>query len=355
VAGVVVGAALALAPPAVGETIVALTTSNALETFNSATPGTVTAPVPITGLAGGESLVGIDFRPLTGALVGVSNQSRMYQISTGTGVATQIGMNGSFTLSGNEFGMDVNPMVDRIRVVSDTDQNLRLNPSDGTLSATDTPLAYAMGDTNAGQNPTEVALAYSNNFVGAGSTTLYGIDSGLDILVTQSPANAGTLNTVGALGVDTVTVTGFDISPGGTAFAMLKNSPAVAGSFYTINLGSGAATLVGAIGGVSLVRDIAVAPPPTAVRVTGFSARRVTTLTLVRWRAAAGRILGFHVYRETRGGRVRLDRALIPAAFAAGGAYRFVDARRARPGTRYLLEVVALDGSRSWAGTAVAA
>ena len=64
-------------------------------------------------------------------------------------------------------------------------ENLRLNPNDGTLTATDATLAYAAGDPNFGANPNEVALAYSNNVAGALSTTLYGIDSGLDVLVMQ--------------------------------------------------------------------------------------------------------------------------------------------------------------------------
>src|SRR5207253_11128454 len=80
---------------------------------------------------------------------------------------------------------DFNPVVDRIRVVSNADQNLRLNPNDGTLTAIDTNLAFAAGDPNQGANPNVVALAYTNNFAGAGSTTLFGIDDGIDSLVRQ--------------------------------------------------------------------------------------------------------------------------------------------------------------------------
>src|SRR4026209_1526569 len=63
------------------DTIYALSTTNVLISFDSATPGTVSGPIPISGLVGGESIVGIDFRPSTGQLYGLSNQSRLYIIN----------------------------------------------------------------------------------------------------------------------------------------------------------------------------------------------------------------------------------------------------------------------------------
>jgi Domain of unknown function (DUF4394) len=145
----------------------------------------------------------------------------LYTIDPATGVATEVGVPGQFTLNGTAFGFDVNPVVDRIRVVSDADQNMRLNTNDGTLNATDVALNYASGDPNFGQNPNVVGSAYSNNMVGAATTTLYGIDSNLDILVTQTNPNGGILATNGSLGVDTTELVGFDISVGGTAYASL--------------------------------------------------------------------------------------------------------------------------------------
>src|SRR5205085_9095228 len=132
--------------------------------------------------------------------------SRLYTINTSTGAATQVGTSGAFTLSGTDFGADFNPVVDRLRVVSDTEQNLRLNPNDGTLSATDTPLSYASGDANFSANPNVTGLAYTSNSAAASVTTLYGIDSNLDVLVRQgSPdgtptsPNSGQLFTVGSI------------------------------------------------------------------------------------------------------------------------------------------------------------
>lgn len=223
----------ALLTSAQAEPIICLTSSNQLLTFDSATPGTITKTVTITGLAAGENLVGIDFRPGTGRLYGLSSASRLYLINSETGAATAVGSSGAFTLNGTRFGVDFNPTVDRLRVTSDADQNLRLNPIDGTLTGTDMPLQYAAADTHVGANPNVVGSAYTNNFSTAGATILYGIDSGFDILVIQNPPNGGTLNTVGALGVDTTDNVGFDIS-GTTGIAYASLTVSTTTGLYTI-------------------------------------------------------------------------------------------------------------------------
>jgi hypothetical protein len=41
-------------------------------------------------------------------------------------------------LAGTSFGFDFNPTVDRIRLVSDSGQNLRLNPNSGAGATTTT-------------------------------------------------------------------------------------------------------------------------------------------------------------------------------------------------------------------------
>ena len=85
---------------------------------------------PVTGLTGDTALVGIDFRPATGALVGLGNQGGIYTIDPATGVATNR-VQLSEALSGTSFGVDFNPTVDRLRIVSDTGQNLRANLDTG--------------------------------------------------------------------------------------------------------------------------------------------------------------------------------------------------------------------------------
>jgi hypothetical protein len=268
-------ALLAAAPMSHAEALIGLTGQNALVSFDSASPGTVSATVPVTGLAAGENLLAIDIRPATGQLYGLGSTSRLYAVNPVTGAATPVGSAGAFTLSGTSFGFDFNPTVDRIRVVSNLDQNLRLNPNDGTLTATDTPLAFAAGDANAGANPNVVGAAYSNNFAGAPATTLYGIDSSLRVLVTQNPPNNGTLNTVGSLGLgfSLTDPLGFDISGlTGTAYAVF-NSPASSNlsQLSIVNLATGDSGGVGGIGGGVTVIDLAAAvPEPAAAVVLAF-------------------------------------------------------------------------------------
>jgi hypothetical protein len=240
-------------------TVYGVNTSNQLVRFDTASPGAATVIGQIGGLSAGETIVGIDFRPAGGQLFALSSASRLYTINLTTGIASGVGLAGSFTLSGSNFGFDFNPTVDRIRVVSNTGQNLRLNPLDGSLAAADPNL-------NPG-TPSVTAAAYTNNFAGATTTTLFVIDSGNDTLYQQNPANNGTLVAVGALGVNTSGVNGFDIGSDGTAYAALT----VGGvsNLYTINLNTGAATLVGAIGGGDNLTGISVVLTGSGGNTTG--------------------------------------------------------------------------------------
>ena len=251
-----------------------LTTGNSLVRFDSATPGTINSSVAVSGLNANQTLRGIDFRPANGLLYGVSSDSRLYTINLSSGFATAIGSAGAFALNGTSFGFDFNPVPDRIRVTSDLDQNLRLNPNDGTLTLVDGSLAYATGDPNFGANPNIVGSAYTNSFPGATTTTLYGIDSMLDILVTQNPPNAGTLNTVGALNFNSSDLVGFDIFFfDNRAFASLTGNVAGAtSSLYSINLQTGAATSIGPIGGGLTIADIAIQQVPEPATITLLAA-----------------------------------------------------------------------------------
>lgn len=259
--------------------VFAVTTDNNLISFNSARPDILTSKTAITGLAEGDSIEGIDFRPSTGQLFGIGSSGTLYILDTSTATATlapslfadptdlTIPYAG---LIGTSIGFDFNPVADRLRMVSDADENLRANiDTGGTL--TDEPLAYAAGDVNFEVDPRIVASAYSNNFAGATSTVLTGIDSDLDVLVLQNPPNAGALSTIGSLGVDTTDLTSFDQSAEGDAFAALTLASELNTGFYSINLSTGAATFIGTIGGTTTVggeRVRAMAIAPSIVQVT---------------------------------------------------------------------------------------
>ncbi|OUJ73809.1 DUF4394 domain-containing protein [Hymenobacter crusticola] len=211
----------------------AVSATNNLLIFNPEKPATAIAK-PITGLASGETIVGIDFRPVNGQLYAVSSNSRVLTLNTSSGAAAVVATL-STPLVGTSFGVDFNPTVDRIRIVSNTGQNLRVNPADGVTTVD--------GALNPG-TPAVTGAAYTNNFAGATSTTLYDLDVNTDKLYTQNPPNNGTLVEVGNLGVNVEAATGFDIGgASGTPYALLTSGGST--KLYRINLNTGAATAVG--------------------------------------------------------------------------------------------------------------
>ena len=243
-------------------TAYALTVRNGAETivgFNEAAPRAILSDVAVTGLQPGESLLGIDFRPANGVLYGVGSSNRLYAINPVTGQASPVG-SGQFAvpLTPGAAGFDFNPTVDRIRFVNQAGQNARLNPDTGAIVDTDTltggiqldgNLAYRAGDRNFGNPGAAAAAAYVNNFAGATSTTLFAIDTNLDVLVRQDPPNNGVLNTIGSLGIDAGTVLGFDVrSVGGNETALAAIEVGGVSSLYNINLTTGQAAIVGQIG-----------------------------------------------------------------------------------------------------------
>jgi hypothetical protein len=92
-------------------------------------------------------------------------------------------------------------------------------------------------------SPVVDAVAYTNNFAGAITTTLYNIDVQADALYIQNPPNGGTLVAVGSLGVNVTAQNGFDIGgTTGNALAILTSGSNT--GLYSINLATGAATYI---------------------------------------------------------------------------------------------------------------
>ncbi|AXE20757.1 hypothetical protein DR864_24995 [Runella rosea] len=191
----------------------ALNDNNQLMFINVRATSTPTSTVTISGLPTGETIRAIDFRPATGQLYGVGSDSRLYVINPTSGAARMVGMNPlNPTLNGTMIAFDFNPTVDRIRLVTNTGQNLRLHPETGAVAAMDGAINGAPGAMVTGG-------AYTNNRAGVTSTTLFNIDPVNDRLYRQNPPNNGTLEEVGALGLDITGTSGFDISPNGDAIA----------------------------------------------------------------------------------------------------------------------------------------
>lgn len=264
--------------------IAAVGNSTALLSWDSASPGSIISGSFVSGLQSNETIVGIDFRPATGQLYALGTTSRLYTLNTGNGAASAVAGPFAPALNGFSFGFDFNPTIDRIRVVAETNKNYVLNPITGAVQLAATDLAFVAGDANFGVDPNVVNSAYTNNFVGAQTSQLYGIDTALDVLVTQAN-NAGTLATVGSLGVNVTGVGGFDISGAtGIAYASLLQSGSSQSQLYSINLATGAATALGQIDGGVIITAMAVAPvvpEPAAVALAGMA---IAAIPLVRRR-----------------------------------------------------------------------
>ncbi len=282
--------------------------------FDTGNPAGALAPVAITGVAAGETLVGIDFRPQNGFLYGLgvnaaADTATLYVISTQTGVAAIVGAPGAAATPGQisyaatdlpdpataGYGFDFNPAADRIRVSTSTGLNFRVNPNTGQEIG-------AAPDTNiTGQSGADAA-AYTNNVPNttatAGVTTLYHLNAATDSLFIQNPPNTGTASNVTAVtlngaALDFTAVNGFDI-PAGVSVAT-ANSPATGRAFavlsvggttslYSIELSTGAATLVGGIAGATAVGGLAVQNdlgglPAVALDATGANLVRILTNT----------------------------------------------------------------------------
>jgi hypothetical protein len=256
-----------------------------LFSFDSASPGTFLSSVAVSGVTTNFNLVAIDFRPSTGQLygfgfnpaaaVGTAN-AQVFTLDITTGVASAVGV--AFDIgsaqgqNGDSFGVGFNPAVDLIRVVTGNQSNFRVNPNTGALVAFDTDLVYASGDPNENNTYQVSAADYT-----AGAA-LFNIDYLNNVLAQQNPPNSGTLTTIGGLGITTLGpgTMGFDISNlSGIAYLQTDTDADgdVQDTLYTINLGTGAATLVGNIGTNTAFNtyDISVVPEPStyALLATG--------------------------------------------------------------------------------------
>jgi len=285
-------------PPS-AEQIAALTLTNQLVLFDSAAPGT-TFTLPITGLTAGDQLVGIDTRPADNLLYGVAIDSgtggagsgvgRIYTINTGTGAASLASTltadpadatapNPFTSVAGEFFGVDFNPAVDRLRVVSDTGQNLPINVTSG-LTQFDVAAAYAAADPNSGSPPSLVAAAYTNSVSGAATTSLLVLDSALSQLNTQAPANDGTLNTVAITSGSIFPDTAFDISGATNVGYVVVDGLTLA----TINLTSGVITDVGVINTLGSINGLAVIPGTFVPEPGAFALLLGGVAILGQWR-----------------------------------------------------------------------
>lgn len=303
-ASVAVLTAVALAPAARAERALGIVPPDTLASFDTATPGSLEMR-QITGIGATETVVGIDKRPLDGSvfistvprLSVASATIRTYVLNPQTGVATLVGtIAGTLPTAGDRpTGYDFNPTVDRIRVVQSNNENGRINPTNGTLAGDDVNLTFPSGG---GQL---IAVAYDRNVVPPSvpaQTTVYAIGrSGSQLMVlgginSSHPGgpNGGVTTPIGPLGftLDGTVGGGLDISAAtGIAYAALDDAAAGPG-LYTVNLTTGAATLVGRLPSAAQLEGLTildpVLPPPDLTAPQGLlgAAPEATAQRLLR-------------------------------------------------------------------------
>ena len=252
---------LPLAPASAGDNhgkrseglAIGLVGGKALVAFDLSKPGRPLAGRKVSGLTGDTSLVGIDFRVQDKRLYGVGNAGGVYTLSS-KAKATKVSQL-TVPLSGSKFGVDFNPAADRLRVVSDNGQNLRHDVNPGGATIADGTLTYPPATTPASGVS---AAAYTNNDLDtATATTLFDLDTALDQVAVQAPANAGSLSATGKLGVDAGSDAGFDIAgKDNKGYATLS----VGGKYrlYSVSLLAGAVTSKGSFPGSVQVSDLAI-------------------------------------------------------------------------------------------------
>jgi len=252
------------------ETLHVVTDKLELLTINAGQPTKVLNRVPLSGLAAGDTLVGVDYRVAKGVLFALSKSGRLYTVDTASGVLKPVGNGPAVTLQGDAFGVDFNPVADRVRVISSSGQNLRLHPETGLVAATDPAPAYASTDKRAGSKPEVVAAAYTYNKTDDKLTSNYAIDRNGGYLVTMGSAegvqpvvsfNTGQLFSVGAIGVADMSDASMDIADvTGAAFAAIRLKTHATTRLYSIDLQTGKGTFLGTIGDGAKVLGLAVEP-----------------------------------------------------------------------------------------------
>jgi Domain of unknown function (DUF4394)/PEP-CTERM motif len=270
---------LAAASSAQAQWLVGITSSNQLARFDAATPGASTSTA-ITGLDAGDRFVGLDLRPSNNMLYGLTLSNRVYTINEFTGAATFVAALSTPVLGASQgWGVDFNPVADfsgaaSLRLVGAGGGNYAVNVNTGAVT-TATPVA--MGYTG---------VSYTNSTTAGApaSTGLYYINSGSDSLgFAATGFNNPSITNVGALGLDVLSANGFEILGNGMAYAALNisGSSSLVTGLYSINLGTGAATLVGEFNGTLSGLTVSAVPEPgtyalllAGLGLVGFSAKR---------------------------------------------------------------------------------
>lgn len=337
---------VAASPSLHAQSLFLLNNDGSLSSTTISNPAARGATVPVVGLVAGDTLVSIDVRPQNQRLYGLgvnatANTVQIYALAPETGQATAIGTPQSYVdtngdpvdLPTSGYDMDFNPAVDRIRVVTSSGLNFRLNPNngaavDGNAGVAGVNTDGAINGATTTVNGTAYANSQPNQDATAPITTQYTLDAATNSLYIQNPPNNGTQSagvavSLGGNQLDFSGVRGFDIPPGVNAAA--SNGAATglgyaifevnAGNlFHSVDLTTGVATQVGALDvrafairpdlgaavalsadGTALLRFNPATPATTVSVAIGAGLAAGETLVAIDSRPATGQLFGLAV------------------------------------------------------------
>jgi hypothetical protein len=359
---------LAAATQARADDVVVLVSGSYLQTFDPTT-GAIRDVQTLKGVEDGGRILSIDTRPSNGALYGLG-ANRLYRLDPATGWAVPVGEPMDRTLvSIPDHSLEFDPTTDVARVFlpaptagtrAGRNELIRLDPDTGAVLtaspglADPTAVSYAQGDIAAGQTLVDLALGH----LAAPSAALFGIDRDRLTLVRVAPVDgdettldAAVATTVGALGLpESVSRVGLEIAPDGAAYALGMDFDRVAPAVFSVDLATGAATLLAEVpqredGWDLAMRPTAPTPALQALNVTSAAVRLDTrkvrrssidlrgTLPAPGAAGWKGRTVRLSV-AASPAGTTRIERVFTLSARgrAVSGAASFVAGTRARDG-----------------------
>lgn len=276
-AGLSAAGAPAAAQPAAG---VLYGSGNTLVTFDTDAPSTITSLRPITGLGAGEQIQAIDFRdrPAPGepsdaqtlyglaVVQGTTDTVRLYRIDVGDGAVTPVGPTVSGLPPSTAWDIDFDAASDQLRLVTDSDLNMRFDPDTGAVAGTGSNISPP------GQHVEAIAfdervpgrLTTLRGIVAHGELVSIGEGNGPDDGTLATFATSGLVATPGStrMGYD---YTPFDPSnPDGHIAFITLSTPLGTGALYRFgpNLGIFSVDFVGELG--ASLRAFALMPSMTA-------------------------------------------------------------------------------------------
>ena len=244
---------------------IAVSSCNRLIAFHVYRCPRVLYSLSVRGLQPTERILGLSADGFTGIIYALGCESHLYTLDIFTGALTMIG-DGAFTpaLDGDAFGMGFDPVNRNLRVISNTGQNLILNPTTGAATAA-TPIP---------DDASIVGIAFTNNTATTPANTLAftlqnvtEAPAGIHLNI-QFPLDAGTQIPVGRLLPSLQSLAGgFDIVGGGPSccdppnvgFAIFNVAPD-ASALYEIDLLKPTVTCLGRVPASSTINAFTMLP-----------------------------------------------------------------------------------------------